>query len=871
MSDAPTSSGALRSERPLPRDETSFFGRQEELAEIERRFEGGARLVTIVGLGGMGKTRLALVAAGGAKVRALYASLANARSLEASVREIGRLAHVRFRADANARSALVSLAAAIAKRGPLLLVLDGTEHLGSAARELVDALLDGADDLRVLATGREAIHARAEEKIVLAPLTDADAIALLRDRARSGAGAHVEMSEAEAAAIVGRVDRIPLAIELAGARLGILSPATLLARLGEHLGVLSDVSGMQTPSHRTMHAMLDGSWELLSDVERSALLQVSVFAAPFDVEAAEEVAELDGVEVLDVLDRLVSRSLVVRCAEGGRVRVGMFETVRAWARAKLDALPKPVTDPALDDARMRHARHYLARAERSARETYGTRAVIALDTLSDLLPELVHAFETTKESAPAMAARIVLSLTDVFLFRGFFELRGELLAAGVEVAERSKDDRLLARALVAKARSTLEEGRMQDAEREIRRAIERASSSGDEVTRAEATRALGWALTALGRGDEAHVALAAAESMHREQGSSRGLADVHVARGILCSLRGRPAEALGHFREALSIHVEQGDVLRQEKVLGFGELVGHDPREIARALPREVLARTPRSSLDVLPGRVAEWVRQESAGAERWQDAIALYRRGINAYDRADYDSAIRHFERAIEALERTGMKPGLAAVHAHLSVAHAVLRDMAEAKARLTRAQTLLNDDPSAELTVRVFASAVDVFDGGDRATARALLARANRAEVATPELSVSARVLEHAIEACESAGESPTTSRQAPVLVVGRESRWIVPPGGSRADLSRYGPVRRLIERLVVARLETPDTAISAAALIEAGWPGERMRHSAALLRVYSAVRRLRRLGLETLLMTRDDGYLLDPEAPVRRDDTP
>ncbi len=90
-----------------------------------------------------------------------------------------------------------------------------------------------------------------------------------------------------------------------------------------------------------------------------------------------------------------------------------------------------------------------------------------------------------------------------------------------------------------------------------------------------------------------------------------------------------------------------------------------------------------------------------------------------------------------------------------------------------------------------------------------------------------------------------------------------------GERIDLVRYGPVRRLLDGLVVHRLEHPGAALSAEALIEAGWPGERMRHTAGLLRVYSAVRRLRRLGLETILLTRDDGYLLDPNAGVMRDD--
>lgn len=109
---------------------------------------------------------------------------------------------------------------------------------------------------------------------------------------------------------------------------------------------------------------------------------------------------------------------------------------------------------------------------------------------------------------------------------------------------------------------------------------------------------------------------------------------------------------------------------------------------------------------------------------------------------------------------------------------------------------------------------------------------------------------------------------------LVVGPEARWIIPPRAvdaadveGRVSLVRYGARRRILHRLVIARLEAPGVAMSAESLIEVGWPGERMHHSAALMRVYSAIRRLRRvLGLEAILVTRDDGYLFDPNAGVR-----
>ncbi len=845
----------------LPRDETTFFGRARELEEIARRFDAGARLVTLVGLGGVGKTRLALAAAEKGEA-ALFVGLIEARSIEAATREIAAAARVRLKAESKARAAADSLAAGLAKRGRLLLVLDNTEQLGAAARELVSALLDGARELRVLATAREPIGARGEEKVVVQPLDEGESIALLRDRARAAAGVVVEISDADARAIVARVDRLPLAIELAASRLETLAPAQLLERLGPGLDVLASrfgtsdgtvASGAAPAMHRTMRATLDWSWELLGDAERSTLAQLGVFAAPFGIEAAEEVVEIDGAEVLDVIESLVKRSLVVRVAgEDGRVRLALYGTVRAWAREKLDVA----------SARARHVEHHLLEAERAATEAYGERAVSALDRLEELLPELVAAFDATHEASPAAATRIVLALQDLLLFRSLYELRAELCAAGVKAAERAGDDRLLARALVAKARVTLEEGRMQDAEAELRRALELASRASDDVTRAEASRSLGWALTALGRADDARAALADALVVHERQGNARGIADANVALGILDALSGRPQEALAHLRAALAIHVEHGDVVRQEKVLGFAALVGHDAREVARGLPRDVLARAPRSSMDVLPAHVAELVRGESDAAQRWQQAIDLYRDGLAAYGRSEADAAVACFDRALAALDRAGVKKGRAAIEAHAAAAFALAGDTAEASARLARARA----EAGSDVAVEVFAAAVDVLGGGAPGPARELLERARRPEVATPELTIAASVLESALAALS----GPPSREVRGALRVGPESRWLELPRGERVDLVRYGPVRRLLDRLVVARLESPGVALSAEALIEAGWPGERMRHTAGLLRVYSAIRRLRRLGLDAVLITRDDGYLLDANAVVRREQT-
>ena len=811
------------------RDETRFFGRAAEIAEVEARLARGARIVAIVGLAGTGKSRLAAVVANAKN--ATFVALGDTRTLDAAVHEIASRTGVKT-GDAKADEATKALGRALGAR---IVVLDGLETLGAAAKTLVEGLVAGATDLVVLTTSRAPVGARGEEKIVLSSLGEDDAVALLRDRARLAAGKSIDVADDVARAVVRRLDRLPLAIELAAARLEVLSPTELRTRLEQ--------------GATTMVAALDASWEMLDEAERSALAQCAVFAAPFGVDAAEEVVVVKGRETLDVLESLLRKCLLARAEGDGPARLRTYETVRTWARTKIDD----------DVVRVRHAQFHVEEAELWASRAYGPRAEHAFDVLSELLPELLVVVDGFEEKTPAIAARAALALMDLLRFRGFFELRGDLFARGVESAERAKDDVLLARALVAKARVTLEESRVADAEKELRRAVELSSDAKDAATEAEARRSLGWALIAMNRLDEAEKELERAHLVHREQGSARGEADARVALGLVRAFQGRSEESLGCLRDALAIHVEHGDVIRQEKVLGFAALAGHAAVDVARGLPRDVLARAPEESLSVVPGAVRDVVEAQAAHKAGWVEALAHYRAGAAA---ADPRAALASFEAALAVLGKLGIARGASAIRAHAAVALAETGDLMEADAWIERAHRDAKDVPGGALVVDVFAAAVGAIRG-DTKSARDVLDRARRADASTPELAAALALLERVLRAPRDAGPA---SIAAPVLEVAAEARSFV-AGGTRVDLGRYGPVRKLLDALVEARLSRPGEALSAEALIEAGWPGERMRHTAGLLRVYSAVRRLRRLGLESILVTRDDGYLLDPNAHVRR----
>lgn len=830
----------------LPRDESAFFGRDAERADVLARLAGGARLLTITGLGGVGKSRLAIACAEAGAGDVAFVSLAGSTGLESSVRAVARACGVKLAAESRTTAAVKALGAALAARpgGRLLLVLDEAEPRTTGSKELVEGVLAASKTLVVLATAREPLGVKAEEKLLLGPLPQAEACALLVDRARVAAGREVAIPDAAAVLIVEKVDRLPLAVELAAARLDVLGPEELLARLGTMPAV---------------RASLEASWALLDAEEQRTLAEVSVFAGAFDVEAAERVVMAGERDVVDTLSALVQRSLVVRAdGTGPRARLRVLETVRAWARGKLGELG------AAEATERRHLALCLERAERWAKRAYGESGARALDELAEVLPDATAAFERWKGDEPVLAARVVVALSDLLLFRGLLDLREGLAAAGADAAERGGDASVLARALALKARVDLEVGQTAKAEEGLRRAIALAS---DEATRLDATRSLGWLQIARGA-PEAEPALEGVRARHAARGEARGEADANAALGVLYALTGRRAESLRAMQTALGIHVETGDALRQEKLLGFGALAGFDAKELARGLPRDVLSRAPARSLDAIPASVAEVVASEAEAGRRWRESLDAYLAGAACDARGDTTGAVAAFDRALAGFRTAAMPRGIAASSAHAAVTLELAGDAEEADARLGAARQAAGADPALARVVDAFAAAKALArapaDASLRAEAEAELARAELVEGAPPELVAARAVLARLL----AAGTKPVDATPSETdLVVGPESRWFARRDGAKVDLVRYGPVRRLLDALVVRRLERPGEALSAEDLIAAGWPGERMRHTAGLLRVYSGIRRLRRMGLEDVLVTRDDGYLLDAAAGVRR----
>ncbi|HEY2514440.1 MAG TPA: AAA family ATPase, partial [Polyangiaceae bacterium] len=421
-----------------PRYASSFVGRQQELAALGELVARGERLVSLVGFAGVGKTRLALVFAGGRA--ALYCDLSAARSTADLCDALAQT--LDLRADA-VRARSEPLAARIgeelARRDRPLLVLDNFEQLGAGEVATLDAWRERASRATFLVTSRRPLGAHGEVVLPVAPLADDDALQLFLARAVSrlhGANA-LEGDPRVAASLVDRLDGIPLAIELAAARLDVLSITAIADGLGERFGMLKDPLSAGE-RHGTLWRAIDWSWRLLEPWQRAALAQLSVFEASFgfdDVAAVVALPNLaqsrgpDAPTALDAIHALVRQSLVWADAAEG-TRFSLFEAVRDFATHQLDL-------EETRNVRRRHARWFLARGREaaSAIDTRGSPGAMgALDRdrleLTGVLRRALAVDPATPASARD-AAGALLALSPVLAIRGSAEARLPLFDAAI--------------------------------------------------------------------------------------------------------------------------------------------------------------------------------------------------------------------------------------------------------------------------------------------------------------------------------------------------------------------------------------------------------------------------------------------------------
>ncbi|WP_051165779.1 BTAD domain-containing putative transcriptional regulator [Amycolatopsis orientalis] len=416
----------------LPRPLTPLIGREDALARLAGL---SARLITLTGPGGVGKSRLAVAAAGlvsadsgsnrlehsrgGLPDGAWLVELASARGSAADLAETVA-AVLGIRDSADSASPVHRLAAALRDRRTLL-VLDNCEHVVEAAAELVETLLRTTRHLRVLATSQEPLGLPGETVFAVEPLPPAEAVRLFTERATAAAPDFAGDADT-IAEICRRLDGLPLALELAATRVRGLGVRELAARLNDRFAVLNRGSRGAPARQQTLRAVLDWSWELLSEPERTVLSRLAVHRDSFDLAAAEAVCAGAG-DVVDLVPRLVDRSLVAVTHGSAGVRYRLLESVAAYALERL-------ADPAA--TRSRHLRHYLELAESA--HLHGTDQRAWLTRLDSEAGNLRAALDEAVRHSPADAVRLATALSWWWLLRGRLTEGRRMLSAVSRVA-----------------------------------------------------------------------------------------------------------------------------------------------------------------------------------------------------------------------------------------------------------------------------------------------------------------------------------------------------------------------------------------------------------------------------------------------------
>lgn len=533
--------------RLLPVEVSSFIGRERELAELTALLRS-TRLLTLAGTGGAGKTRLALELArdavgsyGDGAVLVELADLADPALVPGAV---AAALDVRGWSGQNPVDAVLEFL------GPrsLLLVVDNCEHLLAAAAALVDTLLRSAPQLTILATSREPLRVPGEVVFRVPSLeipdpertTDVDelvryeAVRLFVDRAAAAAPEFAldENNAADVARICLRLDGLPLALELAAGRLAALGPATIAERLDDRFRVLRTDSHVSPNRQHTLTATLQWSHELLEADERTLFRRLAVFAGGFDLGAVESVCsdgDLDALTIADVLGRLVEKSLVVTDTASRERRYRLLETVRLYARERLDE-----TDEA-DELARRHAGWALtlAEAERGSPRLDPDAANLRL------------ALGTLFDQAATDALRLCVALGPFWLRR--IDLDEARTRFDRALAAAPARDALRARALLAAAAIEFRSGALARAREQIEESHALASEIGDADAEWRALLFLGEFGLASDAADFARLWLERALALARRKGFAAAEAICIHSLGVVDWIVGDLAMAEQHM------------------------------------------------------------------------------------------------------------------------------------------------------------------------------------------------------------------------------------------------------------------------------------------------------------------------------------
>ena len=617
----------------LPARLDRFVGRIRETKAVEQAV-ARSRLTVVTGPGGIGKTRLALEIARRRARRGPPVFFVDLGVTERSDQVATVAAHA-LGLTQTGPDPTAEVVRALADTDGLA-VVDTCEHVASAAVRLIGALLQGCPRLRVLATSRKRLPISGAGIVTLGPLTLDEAVALFVERAQSVRPDAILEAGPELRRLCTTLDRLPLALELAAARVAALTPATILARVTQRLDILSDQTRGGPERHQSLRATMEWSFGLLTMNEQAGFARLAIFPATFSLEAAEAVAETD----VDILAALINQSLVhVLVEPGGELRYRLLDTLRSFARERLDELPA-----CEEELHGRHLRFLTSLAEAAYESGTPAGAETQMRTVADEIDNMRAVLNWSVQHDPHTGLRLIGASREVWFRRS----QSDGLNWAVRLLDLCPEpDAARARALLAAGVLTMAHQNHPTARQRLLEAIKVAELNDDSALQAATHLYLGTDAMLAEQLDTAddhlHRSIAIFNRLDQRQGLGRaagvlgvvrflqgakeaarqlfeeelatlaafddpwGRAHAHTYLGMLARGEGDTASATDHFTQATTILTPAGDTTISGVALAaLGVMLADRQPQLASRLAGAAAGRKQRAG-----GRYPRWTQRD--------------------------------------------------------------------------------------------------------------------------------------------------------------------------------------------------------------------------------------------------------------------
>ncbi len=680
----------------LPQQVTSFIGREKEIAEVKALLDK-TRLLTLTGSGGGGKTRLGLQVAAelldGVGDGAWLVELAPLADKNLVVQTVAHVLGVR---EETGRPLLQTLVDYLKSR-TLLLLLDNCEHVLDVCARLADTLLKNCPQVQILATSREAMGIVGEqtyrvpslslpthpERATVESLGWYEAVRLFTERATAVQPEFTITNAPALAQLCVRLDGIPLAIELAAARVRSLSMEEINGKLDNRFRLLTGGSRTALPRQQTLRALIDWSYDLLQDSEKMLLCRLAVFAGGWTLEAAEQVcagsvidasaaigagegsgACIEAWETLDLLTSLADKSLVVAEPQEGDTRYRLLETVRQYARDRL------MERGEFETLRSRHQAFFMAFAEDADPQLLGPEQASWLERLEREHDNLRAALEWEDSES---ALRIAGALWRFWQVRGYYREGRERLSAVLQGTVSSSAATLRAKALNGAGVLARYEGDYAAARTLVEESVALYREAGDKLGIANSLSILGLITYAQGDYTAARTLHTESLALRRELGNKRGIATSLNNLGLVAYEQGDYAETQAMYAESVGLYRDLGDKGSMASALNNVGNVAYNQGDFAAARNLYEESLTLRREL-----------------GDRQGIATSLINLGSVAHKQGDFAAAHRMYAASLTLFRELGNRTGIAYALGAFAALAAVQQQSPRAARLWGAAQTL-------------------------------------------------------------------------------------------------------------------------------------------------------------------------------------